>query len=310
MDYNLVLKTPPAVEPLSLNTIKDYLKISDFSDTSAGLTITPSILIATRTPGTVNGTSVIVLGYVATIELSIGTILATGTLDVKIQGSTDDATWVDWYSFARVTPANDNQTLKATYTGDSKYIRSVGTLTTAGGDYAVNIILNQGYTAEDVYLTSLITAARQFCEDFQGKAYIIQTWEMALPYFPHEIEIPKGNLQTVDSITYKNSAGTVTTLTATTDYVTSIRGIVGRVVPAYGKTWPSFIPFPLDAVIVTFTAGYGVAADVPEKVIQAMKLLISHWFTNRTPIDQAPGNAKEISFTLSALLWQDRRVNV
>lgn len=308
--YNLTLKTPPATEPISLTEIKEYLKISDYADTSAGLTVTPSILIATGTPGTVNGTSVIVLGYVATIELNIGTILASGILDVKIQESTDDATWVDWYSFVQVTPANDNQTLKYQYTGDNRYIRVVGVLAVANGDYSVNVILNQGYTSEDTYLTSLITAARQYCEDFQGRAYITQTFELALPYFPREIEIPKGNLQAVDSITYKNSAGVTTTLTVNTDYVTSIRGIVGRVVPAYSKTWPSFIPFPLDPVIITFTAGYGTAADVPEKVIQAMKLLIAHWFINRAPLSQTMIVQKELSFTLSALLWQDRLVKL
>ena len=310
MSYSLTLKTPPTSEPISLAEIKDYLKISDYSDTSAGLTIAESILIATRTPGTVNGLSVIVLGYAATVELNIGAILASGTLDVKIQESPDGVTWVDWYSFAQITPANDNQTLKAAYAGDNKYIRVVGVLAVANGDYAANVILNQGYTAEDTYLTSLITAARSYCEDFQGRAYITQTWELALPCFYQEIEVPKGNLQAIDSITYKNSVGVTTTLAANTDYVMSIRGIVGRVVPAYGKIWPWFVPFPLDAVVVTFTCGYGTAADVPEKVIQAMKLLISHWFTNRVPIDQAQGNAKEISFTLSALLWQDRLVNV
>ena len=310
MNYNLTLLTPPATEPISLTEVKNYLKISDYADTSAGLAISESILIATRTPGTTNGLSVDVLGYAATVELNVGTILATGKLNVKIQESNDDAIWVDWYSFAQVTPANDNQTLKAAYTGDNRYIRIVGVLAVANGDYAANVILNQGYTAEDTYLDSLITAARSYCEDFQGRAYITQTWEMALPCFYREIEIPKGNLQAVDSITYKNSLGVTATLTADTDYVTSIRGVVGRVVPAYGKIWPWFVSFPLDAVIVTFTCGYGTAADVPEKVIQAMKLLISHWFMNRTPVDQAMGNAKEISFTLSALLWMDRIVNI
>ena len=129
--------------------------------------------------------------------------------------------------------------------------------------------------------------------------------------FPcYEIEIPLGNLQTIDSISYKNSVGTITTLTVATDYITSIRGVVGRVVPAYGKSWPSFTPYPLDAILITFTCGFGAASAVPEKVIQAMKLLISHWFTNRTPVDQALGSAKEIDFTLSALLWQDKLVQL
>ena len=307
--YNLTLKAPPATEPISLTEVKNYLKISDYADTSAGLSIEESILIATRTPGTVNGTSVDVLGYEATVELNVGTLLATGKLDVKIQESNDDATWVDWYSFTQVTTATDNQTFKMQYTGDNQYIRVVGVLTLANGNYAVNVILNQGYTAEDIYLTSLITAARQYCEGYQKRSYITQTFEMAMPYFPHEIEIPKGNLQSIDSITYKNSAGVTTTLSAD-EYVVSTRGILGKIVPAYGKVFPSFIPFPLDAIIITFTCGYGTAEDAPETVKQALKLMISHWFTHRIPLDQAMSNTKEVEFTLSALLWMDRIVNI
>lgn len=306
---NLTLKTPPAVEPITLSEIKEFLKISDYADTSAGLTIEESILIATRTPGTVNGSYVDVLGYSATVELNVGTIATGGKLDVKIQESNDHSTWVDWYAFTQVTPSTHQQTFKAAYTGDNRYIRVVAVLQTANADYAVNVILNQGYTAEDTYLASLITAARQYCEEYQNKAYITQVWEMSLPEFPsYEIEIPKSNLQTIDSITYKNSDSVTTTLTANTDYVTSIRGIVGKVVPAYNKSWPSFTPFPLDAVVVTFTCGFGAATSVPEKVIQAMKLLISHWFVNRTPFENATGVSKEIDFTLSALLNQDRLV--
>lgn len=311
MVYDLTLKTPPTTEPLTLTEVKDYLKLSDYADTSAGLTIEESILIATRTPGTVIGDPVEVLNYVATVEVNVGTILATGTLDIKIQNSNDGLVWSDWYSFTQVTPSNDNQTFKQQYTADNRYIRVVGVLAMANGDYAVNVILNQGYTSEDTYLISLITAARQYCEKYQNKAYITQTWEMALPYFPnYKIEVPKGNLQTIDSITYKDSTGVTTTLVANTDYVTSTRGIVGRIVPAYGKTWPTFIPFPLDAVIITFKCGYGNASDVPEIVIQAMKLLISHWFENRIPISEIGKEQKEIDFTLTSLLWFDKLVLV
>lgn len=310
MDYTLNLKTAPATEPITLSEIKEYLKISDYADTCAGLTIEEIILIETRTPGTVNGSYVDVLGYTAIVELNVGTISTNGKLDVKIQESNDHSTWVDWYSFSQVNPSTHQQTFKYQYNGDNRYIRVVAVLQTANADYAVNVILNQNYTSDDTYLSSLITTARQYCEDYQNRAYITQTWEISLDEFPDVIEIPKGNLQTVDSIKYTNSDNVTTTLIVTTDYVTSIRGILGRIVPAYNKTWPTFTPCPLDPVVITFTCGYGTAAQVPGKVILAMKLLISHWFINRTPIDQALGNAKEIEFTLSALLWQDRLVKI
>ena len=312
MIYNLTLKTPPVAEPLSLQEVRDYLKISDYADTSAGLLITPSILIATRTPGTVNGTSVIVLGYIATVELNIGTVLTSGTLNVKIQESNDNATWVDWGSFAQVTPANDNQTLKAAYTGDNVYIRVVGVLAVANGDYAANVILNQGYTSEDIYLTSLITAAREYCELYQSRAYVTQSWELAFDSWPcGVIDVPKGCLQTIDSVKYTDSSGTTITMTEDVDYIYSTRGLLGRLTAPYGKSWPSFTPYPIDAIVIEFTCGYGDnATDVPVKIIQALKLLVGHWHSHRIPVDETGGNVKEIEFTLSALLWMDRIVNV
>jgi len=305
MDYNLTLKTAPTTEPLTLAEVKERLKISDYADTSAGLTIEESILIATRTPGTVNGTSVLVTGYTAVVELNVGTLLATASLAVKIQESNDNATWVDWYTFTTVTPDTDNAVFKETYTGDNAYIRVVAVLANANGDYAANIILNQGYTAEDTVLASQITAARQFCEARQSKAYITQVWEMALPYFPGEIEIPIDPLQTVDSIVYTDSDGTATTLTADTEYVYSKRGLVGRIVPAYGMTWPSFVPFPLDAVIVTFTCGYGAATAVPENIKAAMLLHIKIMRESYGPED--------LKYAIAArdnLLSQNARVKV
>lgn len=166
-------------------------------------------------------------------------------------------------------------------------------------------------TFEDTDLMSYLTAAREYCEGVQNRAYITQTWELSFDSWPCSvIEIPKGSLQTINLVSYKDSEGVTTELTAITDYVFSPRGILGRLTPAYGKSWPSFTPFPLDAVVIEFTCGYGDnATSVPAKVIHAIKLLVSHWYEHRTPLsdtDQAP---EEIAFTVSSLLWQNRIMN-
>ena len=165
--------------------------------------------------------------------------------------------------------------------------------------------------SEDNDLTAYLTAAREYCEGFQNRAYITQTWELSFDCWPCSmIELPKGSLQTVNLVSYKDSGGVTTELTETIDYVYSPRGIRGRLTPAYGKTWPSFTPFPLDAVVIKFTCGYGdTAVDVPAKVIQAIKLLTSHWYENRTPLPETGQAPEELEFTISALLWQNRIMN-
>jgi len=159
---------------------------------------------------------------------------------------------------------------------------------------------------DDIYIYSLIVAARKYCENFQNRAYITQAWELSLEDWPSEvIELPKGNLQSITSVIYKDSAGVSTTI-STSDYVVSTRGIVGRVTPAYGKPWPTFTPYPLDPIVIKFVCGYGTAEDVPDTIKQAMYLLISHWWENRIPVSQTNQTSSEIAFTVSALLWQER----
>lgn len=170
--------------------------------------------------------------------------------------------------------------------------------------------IDEGLSADDDYISALITVAREYCEEFQNRAYITQTWQVSFPYWPdYVIDLPLGNLQSINAITYKDSKGAVTTLTENIHYVVSTRGVLGKVAPVFGMPWPPFVPWPLDAVTIEFTCGYGdTAQNVPEKIKQAMKLLITHWFERRTPLPetgQAPG---EIDFTVSALLWQDRIV--
>jgi uncharacterized phiE125 gp8 family phage protein len=174
---------------------------------------------------------------------------------------------------------------------------------------------------EDAYINVLISVAREYCEDTQHRAYITQTWEMALPGFPFYcsdplnanvrgsiIEIPKGKLQTINSITYKDTNGVITTLTPEVDYVVSNRGIVGRVSPPFGKVFPLAILYPLDPVVINFTCGYGDdVSKVPYKVIQAMYMLISHWYENRMVINDLRGVVpSEITFAVTSLLMKDK----
>ena len=179
--------------------------------------------------------------------------------------------------------------------------------------------------SKDIYLSILITVAREFCENYQNRAYITQTFEMALQGFPRYnsnkvlghyegsvIEIPKGKLQSIDSFLYKDSSGILTTLNPSIDYVVSNRGILGRVCPPFGRVYPIAILYPLDPVVIRFTCGYGVDASfVPRRARQAIILLVSHWYENRSVINDLRGvNPEEISFAVSALLTQDKIVMV
>lgn len=186
-------------------------------------------------------------------------------------------------------------------------------------DEAVNYMrLDAPSTADSTFIVGLIKTARKYCENLQHRAYITQTWEMSLSKFPcayndrlnnaqksDVIEIPMGNLQTVDSVKYTDAANVVHTLTANTDYVVSTRGILGRVSPPYSGIWPTSALAPLDPVVIRFTCGYGLtSATVPEMAKQAMYMLIDYWYNNRDAAAQYV--PKEIEFSVKALLMMDR----
>jgi uncharacterized phiE125 gp8 family phage protein len=159
---------------------------------------------------------------------------------------------------------------------------------------------------EDVLIVGFIEAAREWCEGYQNRAFITQTWELALDCFPPEdrIRIPKPPLQSVESIKYYDTDETEHTFSADSYHVDTYSE-PGRVVLKYGETWPSDTLRTANGVIIQFTAGYSdTAATVPEKVKQAIKVLVGHLYENREATDIK--ELKEVPFAVCSLLGLER----
>lgn len=156
-------------------------------------------------------------------------------------------------------------------------------------------------THHDSAFGSLITAARQFIERTLNRQLCTATWDLKLDRFPcgtyDAILVPLAPLVSVTAITYLDSAGTSTTWTST-NYRVSTSREPGRIVPVVGQTYPTTYN-TTDAVTVRFVAGYGVASTVPTGIKQAILLLVTHWFENRSPVGSV---GSEIAFSLQALL--------
>lgn len=161
-------------------------------------------------------------------------------------------------------------------------------------------------TDDDVLISSLITAAREYCEAFQRRAYITQMWELVLDAWPNgpEIRLPRPPLQSVVAVRYCDFSGTEYTLSPE-DYIVDTKSEPGRVVLAYGKTWPAVMLYPASPIAIRFTAGYGDPASVPAKVKQAILLLVGHWYENREAVTVG-SVSRAVEFAVEALLWQDR----
>jgi uncharacterized phiE125 gp8 family phage protein len=157
--------------------------------------------------------------------------------------------------------------------------------------------------ADDAYITALIKAARRHAELYQGRSYITQTLELRMDFFPQFlIELPRPPSISVTSIKYIDSNGDTQTLDAS-KYTTDFNSYVARIVPAYNESWPTTRRV-IDAVTIEYEAGYGAASDVPETIKQAIYLLLTIWYDNRTPISEA--TVMEIPFTVTALLIMEK----
>lgn len=140
-------------------------------------------------------------------------------------------------------------------------------------------------TKSDTTLTSLVAVAAELMDGREGilrRALITQSWRMTLDAFPAErgFRLPLPPLQTVDSIQYYDADNVLQTL-ATSEYVVIIDELFGRVELATTASWPSTYDRD-DAVLVTFTAGYGAtAAAVPEPLRHAMLLYVAELYSAR-----------------------------
>jgi uncharacterized phiE125 gp8 family phage protein len=150
--------------------------------------------------------------------------------------------------------------------------------------------LRETRDSQNAIITALIAVARRQVESITRRALITQTWDLHLDAFPaagQAIEIPLSPPASVESITYVDADGVTQTWDAA-DYTVDTVTEPGRIVPAYNESYPSTRDV-FNAVTVRFTAGYGAAADVPEGLKQAMRLLIGHLYLNRESVKIGQG---------------------
>lgn len=135
----------------------------------------------------------------------------------------------------------------------------------------------------ETMLPLLIASARASAEAATSLALMTQTLDLYLDAFPAaEIVLPRSPLQSVTSITYTDTDGATQTLAAS-EYQVDTASAPPRIVPAYGKSWPSTRQ-QLNAVKVRFVCGHTDAASVPADVKAWMLLSIGTAYEHRESI--------------------------
>jgi uncharacterized phiE125 gp8 family phage protein len=140
----------------------------------------------------------------------------------------------------------------------------------------------------DAYISSLISTARQACEDRTERTLVHTAWLLQLDAFPAAIVLHQPPIASVQAVEYLDEAGALQLLDPA-DYVLDAASEPGHLLPAPGRTWPATQAGAVNAVRVHYTAGYGATADsVPMPLKQWILLAVGSMYNTRNAdADQA-----------------------
>lgn len=144
-------------------------------------------------------------------------------------------------------------------------------------------------TEDDDLITALISAARILCEAELSQTLITTTVDAFLDEWPRDrrgyhliqdIRVFKPPLQSVTSITYYDTAGTLQTLDASAYLVST--GFPGRISLAPLQFAPLIQCGRADAIKIRMVVGYGDdATDIPQNIKAAILLTVGCLYENR-----------------------------
>jgi uncharacterized phiE125 gp8 family phage protein len=162
---------------------------------------------------------------------------------------------------------------------------------------------------DDAYIGSLISAAREWCEQYLDRTLVHTQWVMRFDKFPpdgtHDIELPRPPMATAGTttavaLTFTYENGTTATY-STASYRVDRDGVPGTVKTLYGQAWPPHLQDD-NAISVTWWGGYGASGtSVPAAIRHAMLMLVGFWYEHRSTV-LVGSISKQLEFAVESLL--------
>jgi uncharacterized phiE125 gp8 family phage protein len=132
----------------------------------------------------------------------------------------------------------------------------------------------------DSMILAELSAAREWAENFTGRALAPQTLEIALDYFPCvAIVLPRAPIAGVISVKYIDEAGVQQTLSPTA-YQLDAYSEPARLMLSSSFAFPALSATAINPIVVRYDAGYSLPGDSPQSTpllppsIRAALLLI------------------------------------
>lgn len=172
--------------------------------------------------------------------------------------------------------------------------------------------LRVDHDLDDARIDLAIDAAVRHLDGYGGilgRALMTQTWREFRPCWPgsRTLALALAPVVSVASVTYRDSAGTVVTLAASTDY----RLLSGRSSQPFlylpdGGALPASVNEP-DAIAVEYAAGYGEAEDVPAAIRHAILIMVGDMYRFTDSAATGTVSVPPLSATVDRLLSPYRR---
>ena len=142
--------------------------------------------------------------------------------------------------------------------------------------------LRVDHTDDDAYITALIKAARGSAEAFTQSSFFTQTWVKSASRFVDIMDLPRGIVQSIESVKYYDVDNVQQTVNAADYFLTSPSN--KSYVQVVETGWPPSLYYRNDAVQITYITGYSDVADIPTDIKQAILMSIGHLYENRQDV--------------------------
>jgi uncharacterized phiE125 gp8 family phage protein len=132
---------------------------------------------------------------------------------------------------------------------------------------------------DDSIIAALIAAARGHVEALTRRALLVQSWRFVLDAWPADgrVTLRMGPLRSVIAARVYDHANNAATIDIETFVVDTAAGVIASpcwALPAPGRSTAG--------VELDLQLGYGAdAADVPDPLRHAIRMLVAHWYENR-----------------------------
>lgn len=160
--------------------------------------------------------------------------------------------------------------------------------------------------AEDTLISALIAAARRVVEASTGRALLTQSWRLVRDAWPPSgvFALPVAPVRALLATRVRAADG------STQDVDLALLRLITARTPALVHLDPAQMPQPgvrWAGIEIELEAGYGEdAADVPADLVQAVRLVLAHFYEHR----DAPGETLRLPATVGELLMPHKLVRL